>query len=455
MAKIRKFDERFVQMNYDELWLYDDTPDNIVCLSDRDTVIILGVLQVLHWGTRWVGNVDRALDHWPLNLLREQGRLADLKTATDYITNLEARLMSTSCADAMLAGLTLLANAVKSISIVQNCGSGCSGSTSGYMQGITTNGSIRYGSEQPNPGPANQGEVPPGWEGTYAEWLVHKCQASNAIADGIIQSLNNLIKLDIAALITTGVGAAVIFGFIAPTIVVPPVAISILISTLVTLGVLLPELGRMAGYFQSHRSEIVCSLYNSGTASIAIDNFESWVDEAIGALGIATIANPLVRTVCLLLASTDTMNQLFKTGLAVAYPDADCSGCNTELFMENYGQPYNADGNMEYLGNNSFRWVSGSANFNGGWYFNFRALDGEDNPVYFKFTEFTLTNFGLTNVGELGGSFDGAVYPAFDAYSVQDIIDKLLAADWVDYFYLNSSQSFTFECTIVKVSNPT
>lgn len=330
------FDDTIPEFDYDILLdNYSKELCYFPCLSEWDICVLLSLLRFGDFPSRWRGSSDSP-DGPAVVYLRNSQRDEELSSALGDIETLRSKLIMATCGQEIKDGLLAIAEALAAMqpSVVTqsvNCG-GTTVNVANYIQGVTSSGQPVYGTVPGNAGPPEgEGQVPEGWEGTYEEWLAHKCQAANLIVDALIASMRGLAVLDIAFLIQSGLAASLIAGAIVAGVTVPPLAIAGLIAVIIGLGASLTYLEGIADEWASDRDNFVCSLYNSGNAAAAIDVVEEYIDEALGAIAVAAPLHPAIRTIGLILASTDTINQLFEVGLPVAYPNADCSGCGEVL----------------------------------------------------------------------------------------------------------------------------
>lgn len=247
-----------------------------------------------------------------------------------WVRNLPLQESLMSCSDA-----TNLSDAIRYLAdklYAKNC-CGTIGGPTGIV-GLTPGGNISYGD---NPGltqPGTEGDPPEGFS-TWEEYFAYKCAAANHLADGIIASLHNLSVISLAnlAALATLIGLS-----LGPFIIFPPSAIPVAIAALVALGVAVGILFDIGDYLSTNREDFVCALYNSESALAAQDALIALIDEALAALVVSSELHPFIRTLALLIASTDTLNQLFDGSLTSAYADADCSGC-TPVPCEDFVEP--------------------------------------------------------------------------------------------------------------------
>lgn len=343
-----RLDETFIIFNFDELWTrFSSDTTGLLCLSDRDRSVLLDLLRIPGWASRWIGN-DNGGDagEYPASLLRNNGRDADLATALDYVEDLKARIIMASCLEelasaitgqgaAIQAGLEAIAAAIPGISLSQTQTQSCGGVTvtvpvNNYLQG-SVGGTPIYGGTPTTHGVDTEGQVPPEGFDTWEDYLTYKCRAANFVFDAIVSSIHGLAALDIALLIESGAAGGLIASALFAGALVPEIAIPALIAALVAivgLGLGLGDLDDVGTHFDTNRDDIVCEFYRSSSVQEAVEVVSSVVDEAIAALAIGTATGALIRTIALIIATTDTIDQLFKLSLIGNYPDADCSGCD-------------------------------------------------------------------------------------------------------------------------------
>lgn len=323
---MKRPDETFITFNFDQLWdRYSGIRDTFFCLSERDVAMLLTSLRFAGWPSRWIGDTAGVgSDTYKRALLRANGRYQDLETAISYVEDLEQTLM-TSCADALLQGMTAIANAITASARAGNCC--CDGATVGpinvYIQGVGTSGQPIYGSQEGLAGNVETG-IPDDWTGTAEEWWDRKCRISHHLFDGIMSSFRNLAGISIINLVGGGLAIGYIVSLIGAGIAFPPALVPILIAAVIGIGLSLAVLDQIGDYMESHREDLVCAFYNAKDVTEAYEAFSTYIDEAIAALAIPGAVAPHIRTVALLLASTDTLNQLFDIYIDVAYEGAVC-----------------------------------------------------------------------------------------------------------------------------------
>ena len=303
------------------------------CLTEWDICVLLSMLRTGDFESRWrlteesnSGPVSRYLRDVP-------GQEQTLTDALASIELIKVKLIMAMCGQEIKEGLEAIAAAIagqnyRSV-ITQNCGSGTGTGGTGII-GTTPGGNISYGD---NPGlevVEDEAEpVPDGFE-SWSEYFTYKCQVANHIADGIILSLRNISALSLLNLTALSVLLGLALGSF---IIFPPSAIPVMIAALLAIATIQGVLYLIGDYFEEHREEMVCAFYTSESAVAAQDALIGLLDEALSALVVASEMHPYIRTIALVLASTDTLNQLFDGTLRVDYPDADCSSCEEGPYL--------------------------------------------------------------------------------------------------------------------------
>jgi len=181
-----------------------------------------------------------------------------------------------------------------------------------------------YGTEDPLVAPTTFGG--PGDDfATEIAYDNHRCEAANAIVDGLIYGLGSWSLLTLGAL-TAGaiaVGLAAIF-------LTPPVAAFL---ALAAEGIAFGVLATIANAIDDDRENLVCLLYNSESATVAYDNLNNYIDDLVVDLGFIEIEASLLVSLVMQFSPIDTMNALFgAVGLPAVAESVDCAACNDECF---------------------------------------------------------------------------------------------------------------------------
>jgi len=256
-----------------------------------------------------------------------------------YLYNFDLKEVIMACGDNSIAlALDNIAAALRGSSGASNGGNCCFTVTNVInnsiqdttIQPVGGNDVPVYGSEPPLTLPS--GEFPPNYP-DEASYLVDKCRLANMIADGIIQTFRNLgafTVFNITAL------AGLVGLAIAGIIIFPPAAIPIMIAAIIALAAEIAVLDAAADEIESRRSDLVCILYNSDTVATLIGVLADFIDVVIAAISVTGPVGATIKTVFLLLANTDALNQLFNGAAALGYPDADCSSCNCDILTYDF-----------------------------------------------------------------------------------------------------------------------
>jgi len=129
-----------------------------------------------------------------------------------------------------------------------------------------------------------------------------------------------------------------------------PAGFVLFVGSIVAIGVLssvaLAELSQMMDWWDENKSDIVCSLYNSGTSADAISAVSNAVEDGVQAIVWSGALEPLGGALSGLLAEAFSqlenngfVEPLFKSVIAVAEFDADCSDCGQQegyMYIDEY-----------------------------------------------------------------------------------------------------------------------
>lgn len=256
-----------------------------------------------------------------------RGRFWDEKTGTVvdaqsigleiFVRNILGGNMS--CFEDLSASIVYLADRLYS----KPC---CEGSVNlEVYQGTSPEGEQIYGTQTPA-GTLGNPEVddPPEGYATWAAYHAYKCGVANLLVDGISGSMRNISYVSLAG---STIGVAAVVAAMAGFIVVPVAAIPVIIGALFAAEGVTAALLAVANWLEDNRDEAVCALYLADNTTDAVDSMVALVDDALAALVVASSLHPLVRTIALVIVSTDTLNQLFDSTVQAEYPGADCSTC--------------------------------------------------------------------------------------------------------------------------------
>lgn len=271
------------------------------------------------------------------------GVITDVQQIGREITasNLPERKCIMACSDdiaqALLNGLTLLANAQKTASSAGCCDDRTIDPAGGY-QGTapSTGGEIPiYGTEPPAELP--EGETFPPEFDDEAQFLAHKCSIAYAIFDGVMLTLAWLSGISISNI----TGLAVIIGAgIAGIIVFPPFAIVLMVGFVLALGGFLAMFLDLRNLMLEDKENFICAMYENGSVSETIGVIADLLDGLIATIGTTGTLALVLKQAALLLFNSDTLNKLYDKSVDVLYPGSDCSFCECD---QEFDWPSNDD----------------------------------------------------------------------------------------------------------------
>lgn len=259
------------------------------------------------------------------------GSILDVQQIGREITsaNLPERRCIMSCSDdlaqALIDGLTLIANAQRSASAGSCCDDRTIDPAAGYQGTVSTPaGDVPiYGTVPPAELP--EGETfPPEFE-DEAEFLAHKCSIAHAIFDGVMLTLAFLSGISIANITVLG---AVIGAGIGATLVFPPSAIVIMVGFVLALAGYLVMFLQLRNLMIESKAEFICAMYESASVSETIGVIADLLDGLIATIGTTGTLALILKQAALLLFNSDTLNRLYDKSVDVLYPDSDCSMCD-------------------------------------------------------------------------------------------------------------------------------
>jgi len=223
----------------------------------------------------------------------------------------------------------------------------------------------------------------------------------------------------------------------------PPAGIVILVAAVAALALGRIYLSQLATYIQNNREDFVCAIYDSETAGDAIDAFLTQIDNGIESLSLEVPLPSAIRQVVNALCDANVFAKVYDVAFEVFYPDADCSGCASEIECEpedHWAHNQNqytrisenvwdvvADGpnsgyhlNMSFIGNynkviESIEVISGSCGIAANSYCGFwQCIDGEYENTY----SFNETGGGSeTLIEKLNSQLPERISYIYSAYS--------------------------------------
>lgn len=240
-----------------------------------------------------------------------------------YDINLHLEEVIMSCND---ASLLQIAAALRMLAANQCCGDGA-GPNGGIQVIVNTPEGVTipfYGSKPPVDLPS--GDVPADYEGTLEEYNADKCRTAHSIVSAWQDTLKNLSYINFAQ--TNGL-LVVIVAAIAGLLIIPEFVIPLLIAAAIVLVLATHLLRDLADAIEEHREEIVCWMYTYDSAEDILGRLADLLDVIIAAMAVATLYGAALKTIALVLMTTDTLNQLFELTQGQGDPDVDCSGCTS------------------------------------------------------------------------------------------------------------------------------
>jgi len=324
-------DETFIVYYREDYTEYlNDNPGNLVCLSESTIQLCLSALRFAGWPTRW--RIDRED-----NNKRVDGAVWEEVKQWQNLA-IEELLMSCNFPDinpgleAIAQSLLALAQSNQQntdlIRIMANnsvcCEQAIVNQGGGVVHTITTPGNQNtpvYGTQ---PGlEITPGQFPDGFD-SLEEYETDKCQMSNLIFDGWIISLRNLGAIGVF----NGVAlAGLIIAALAGAIVFPPALIPIMAAAIGILSVEVTILAVVANELEENRSYWVCLIYNSDSVDEIVSVIADALDALIATLSVSGPVGVAIKTICLLLLNSDTLNGLMQKQAHLDYPGADCTDC--------------------------------------------------------------------------------------------------------------------------------
>jgi len=303
--------------------------DYAICWPDSEMwgAILRGFITLPQRGWTWDERTGSVLD------VQEIGR-----QITDI--NLDLRSCIMACDNQEIANALLaIAAALETNNTGQ--GSGTSGQSSGCCEDniISDGGGIQIiieqpGSEVPTPGYGTQppigvprGTVPDGFA-NEAEYLTDKCEMANLIVSNWILTLRELQGI---SFFNAAAVVALIAASIVGVIVFPPSLLPIMAAAVIVMAGSMQLLDLAADYIDANRGDFVCAMYDSADTEGALALLADLIDVLISALAVTGPIGIAIKTILLLLVNTDTLNQLFKKVAHNVFPEADCSGCTSEI----------------------------------------------------------------------------------------------------------------------------
>ncbi|GAH08947.1 unnamed protein product, partial [marine sediment metagenome] len=181
-----------------------------------------------------------------------------------------------------------------------------------------------------------------------------KCQAAHYIW-GQMRALAVANQLLAGFQVTAAMVAPVVAGLLgAFPVAFTPASFVVLVGAMVGVGVVsayaFVAFEQWITYWDDHKDEIICGLYNSGAGEDAVALLKEISEAAILAItwegvleGLQGAVAPLMGTILADVIDIPMMSSLFKFVVQISVPYADCSACGEPgtLMLTAQQDPYN------------------------------------------------------------------------------------------------------------------
>jgi len=326
MTRIVRLDEHVSRVQSSVLELLDSPGCSLLVLSDVQVAVLAQMTFPYAW--------------WDTRLVVDHGTYQEtVEFPQEYKDELECLELLLSGGATMTCDLSVvlaeLADAIRN----QSAGAGSCAYT-GPSAVLNCLPGMTPGELIPQvPTDAPEYGVPPVGFDTWEQYLVHKCKAAYAIYDTVYGLFGALALLPILQITVTVVGTA-LGGYVAGTAfgaaAFPPAAIVAIAALAVAIGLLdaqaYMQFLNIQDYLRAHKEDIVCGLYNSGSASEALAGLAAEVEDAIQSVQWAVIFGgvigpQLASAVGAMAGEAETnnlVNPLFQVVEDFAYPDVTC-----------------------------------------------------------------------------------------------------------------------------------
>lgn len=349
-----KRDDTFILFYLDEFTEFlTDNPQAVYCISESTRQLCLSALRFAGWPTRWRKNQydtekrvtggDVAIIKGFHNLAAEE-LINDMGNCLDGLTDLADAVRESSNASA----ISELADAVKLLAKSQCCeNSSLIADTNGGVNGSTEGGELTYGT-------VPYADFPETYPDGYTDqehFDAQLCAKANQLIDGV------LYFIDIIGGTATfnAVGGTVIIALgLVGVLAVPEVAVPALIAAVAVAWLASGTLLELKVAINANRQEILCILVSGDNFNLVINALSDLFDDIIGSIPLSGAPAVAVKTILMILFSSDTLNWLVETFAGFNYPDADCSDCTGPdlVYIHEFGGSTATleDGNLAELG---------------------------------------------------------------------------------------------------------
>ncbi|GAI23269.1 unnamed protein product, partial [marine sediment metagenome] len=201
----------------------------------------------------------------------------------------------------------------------------------------------------------------------WEEYRLYKCQAAHYIW-GQMRALAVANQLLAGFQVTAAMVAPVVAGLLgAFPVAFTPASFVVLVGAMVGVGVVsayaFVAFEQWITYWDDHKDEIICGLYNSGAGADAITVLKEISEAAILAItwegvlaGLQGATAPLMGTILSDIIDVPLVSPLFQLVVQISVPYADCSACADPgtLMMTAQEDPYN----LLIIGDSTSGWTS-------------------------------------------------------------------------------------------------
>jgi hypothetical protein len=278
---------------------------------------------------------------WPTRLIEDHETWQETVEFPDaYVDELECLELLLSGGNMTTCDLsTVLASLAEAIRTQPRGGGNCAPAGPAAVLGCLPNMLPEQLVPQDEVPAPEYGEPPEGFA-TWAEYLVHKCQAAYAIVD-VVAGLFGALAIAPITITTLEALSALFTGYIGALaladVVFTPAVIIELVAGAAALGILeaaaFMYCADVQRYVLEHKDNLACSLYLSGSGAEALDAIGTLVEDAIQSVAWAELFGPVLggqiaAALGVMGAETQTnnlVNPLFHAVAGFVYRDVTCT----------------------------------------------------------------------------------------------------------------------------------
>jgi len=219
-------------------------------------------------------------------------------------------------------GLQAIANSIELLAKSQCCDTGdIIVNVNGGVNGSLSDGTITYGTEPYSEAPTS---TPDGYEDN-AQYEAQKC----AMAHQMVSDCVYLFSVLSGAAGVSAIGGLVVtvLGVMA-IITVPQVAIPTFIAVVATAFLASGSLYAASVEIEANRQDIVCALVSGDNLSDIMEALAGIFDIIVANIGASSPVGIAIKSMLLVVFSSDTLNKLYAGYAGFMYPAANCDDCN-------------------------------------------------------------------------------------------------------------------------------